>query len=275
MANEALKNKWQPVLRWIPELRAAQAQVLAETGVWVPLIRGLSHIGLETGFTGDPKSKSKGPGDCCGNRCSSSCGVCCKPGKDCTSDCYFHGLFQLFWPPFGGVDWSKTYDPGYNCYLGMKTLAIRYKQCGNWTGASAAFFGGTCLDAGVIDPNTNVDTATYVRRIDANISELRMLGVGNATDDPKVPPTNGGENTPDGEPSDPKCVDVLGKKVCLDLGLDTISNPLDPVNIARAAFDAYLPRIAFIVLGVILLGIGVATVVFDTSPLGRFTRGSG
>ena len=133
MANDDLKNKWQPCIRHAKHITAAQALVMAETGVWVAADRAFGHMGIETGYTGNPKLKSRGV-----NRC------CPKPGQDCTPDCRAWGLFQIFWPPFRGVDWDRLFDPAYNCYIGLKVLAARYQECGNWPAASSAFFSGSC-----------------------------------------------------------------------------------------------------------------------------------
>lgn len=261
MANDALKNKWQPILRYSKEFRAAQALVLAEEGVWVPFIRMAAHCGIETGYSGDKNSVS-GPNNCCDNRCSQQCGTCCTSGKDCGPDCRAHGLFQIFWPPFGGVDWSRIYDPGYNSYLGAKVLARRFKQCGSWRGASAAFFAGSCVDIGTIDPNTGTDQAKYDQAMTDNMAELEQLGVGDETENPKVPPSNGSTNTSDGKPGDPKCIHILGQELCFDFGLDTEIPSATPVDIARAAFEQYFPRIAVLATAIVLLAIGVYATVY-------------
>ena len=56
MANRELEQKYKNVTRWLPEFQDAQARVLLEEGVLVPIDRMCSHCHLETGGTGDPKS---------------------------------------------------------------------------------------------------------------------------------------------------------------------------------------------------------------------------
>jgi hypothetical protein len=43
---KALKNKWQPMVRWAAEVTAAQTAVMAETGVWVDADRIFGHMGM-------------------------------------------------------------------------------------------------------------------------------------------------------------------------------------------------------------------------------------
>lgn len=230
MANDDLKNKWQPCIRHAKHITAAQALVMAETGVWVAADRAFGHMGIETGYTGDPKLKSRGINSCCP-----------KPGQDCTPDCRAWGLFQIFWPPFRGVDWQRLFDPAYNCYIGLKVLAVRYQECGSWPAASSAFFSGSCEIIGVEDGSTGTDDAEYRRALERNIKELNTLGIGQAvtgggpTTDPKDPTTStpdGGTNTP-GE----KC--IPGTPICVD-----------PGAILAGQLDQYAGRALVFIVGV-------------------------
>lgn len=242
MANEDLKNKWQPCIRHAKHITAAQALVMGETGVWVNADRAFAHMGIETGYTGDPKLNSRGV--------NSDGGTNCHKKGDCAPDLRAHGLFQIFWPPFRGVDWGKINDAAYNCYIGLKVLAYRYQECGNWPGASAAFFSGSCNLNGTEDVSTGTDDAEYRAALERNMRELNTLGIGVAvgdgggtTTDPKDPkgsPQDGGPNTPtDGKTCIP------GTPICVDTGA-----------IVAAQAELFTGRILVFVLGAALLLIG-------------------
>jgi hypothetical protein len=96
---DALKNRWQPCIRHAKHITSQQAVVLAETGIWVNADRAFAHMGIETGYTGDPKLKVGGQS------------VLSETRQDCSPDCRAWGLFQIFWPPFRGVDWKRLFDP--------------------------------------------------------------------------------------------------------------------------------------------------------------------
>ena len=235
MANDDLKNRWQPCVRHAKHITAAQTLVLGETGVWVNADRALAHMGIETGYTGDPKLKSRGV-----NRC------CPKPGQDCTPDCRAWGLFQIFWPPFRGVDWQRLFDPAYNCYIGLKVLAVRYQECGNWQGASSAFFSGSCQIIGTEDGSTGTDDREYRAALERNIKELNSLGIGavagGATppkgSDPETSTRDGGTNT-----TSAKC--LPGTDICID-----------PGAIVADQIEANTGRVLVAVLGAALLLLG-------------------
>ena len=236
MANlDDLKNRWQPCIRHAKHITSQQAVVLAETGVWVNADRAFAHMGIETGYTGDPKLKSRGVNRCCPN-----------PGKECSPDCRAWGLFQIFWPPFRGVDWNRALDAEYNCYLGLRTLATRYLECGNWPGASAAFFSGSCSLNGTEDVSTGTDDAEYRAALERNMRELNQLGitagVGNTKPpkgtDPETSTPDGGTNTP-GE----KC--LPGTDLCID-----------PGAIAAARLRDMVGRSLLFIFGAALLLIG-------------------
>ena len=237
MANDDLKNKWQPCIRHAKHITAGQATVLAETGVGGPADRAFSHMGIETGYTGDPKLKSRGVNQCCP-----------KPGQDCTPDCRAWGLFQIYWPPFRGVDWQRLFDPAYNCYVGLKTLAIYYQQCGSWPGASNKFFTGVACDPiGVEDGSTGTDDSEYRKAMERNMRELNTLGIGQAvtgggTDANPKPPKG---STPDGGTNTPgeKC--IPGTPICVD-----------PSAILNAQLEQYAGRALVFILGAALLLIG-------------------
>lgn len=206
-----LERKWKPITKWIPNMQRAQAKVLAEENIWVPLDRMCAHSGIETGYTGNPNIISVGVNACCPN-----------PGTQCSGDCRAHGLFQIYWPPFSGVNWNKIYDPDYNCYLGARVLAVRYKQCGrNWRGASMAFFSGSCVDIGVIDNSTGTSQARYDQAMRENIAELNELGIGTGEDgDLKAPQNPGNGNTGTDRPKNPddnaRCITIplINKEIC-------------------------------------------------------------
>jgi hypothetical protein len=237
---QELEKKWKPILKWLPEFRQAQTKVLAEEGVWVPLIRMCSHCGIETGYTGDPNIVSRGT--------NSDSGTGCHRDGRCSPDLKAHGLFQIFWPPFKGVNWSNVNDPAYNSYLGAKVLAQRYKECGSWRAASMAFFAGSCVDLGVIDHSTGTDQKTYDAAMTKNMAELEQLNVGVENDDPKSQPTDGSKNTPTDKP---ECKTILGKEFCLP------NLSLDPSVILQGVIEQYLPRIVMVAIGILLLAIGV------------------
>lgn len=243
MVNRELEQKYKNVTRWLPEFQDAQARVLLEEGVLVPIDRMCAHCHLETGGTGDPKSKSKGP--------APARYRCPDPGRSCSPDFYYHGLFQIYWPPFP-VNWNDIEKPGYNAYCGAKTLAIGYKACGNnWRNASIKFFSGSCVDVGLIDENTNVDVKQYDEGIRKRISELNEIGIGAGDDNPKVPTPDGTPNTPTGG----NCVTVFGKEICkpnpADVAQDVIMNQI------QAAF----PKLILFAVGIGVLFLGLRAVV--------------
>jgi hypothetical protein len=237
MANDDLKNKWQPVIRWIPEFREAQKKVLAETSVFVPLDRMCAHCGLETGYTGNPRSISGSNVDC-------NCNGQCAP------DCRYHGLFQIFWPPFSGTDWSKIEDPAYNSYLGAKVLAYRYNQCGrNWTNASVSFFAGNCQITGTTDANTGTTDKEYIDTINNNIAELNSLGISSETGEPtnpkpKTDSENGGANTSTEIPSNCRIIPIINQQVCMP-------------SLDESVIAPYFQRGILSILGIIVLIIGI------------------
>lgn len=243
----ALAEKWKPITKWIPQIQAQQAIVLAETGYWVPLDRALSHIAIETGWTGDPKILSRGTNAPCPN-----------PGNECAADLRAHGLFQIYWPPFQ-VQWNKIHDPDYNIYCGLKTLAYRRKQCGSWDGASMAFFSGSCVDVGVIDNSTGTDQKEYLDAMQRNMADLNAngIGTGDANSDPKSPPVGNG-NTPTGEPSSPpsseNCLTVLGKEICAPSTGDVIG------AVITANFGTWMQTGIVLVIGVLILFIGLRAI---------------
>lgn len=247
---QELQNKWKPILRWLPEFRQAQTQVLAEEGVWVPLIRMASHCGIETGYTGDPNIVSRGTNSDSGTGCN-------KDGR-CSPDLKAHGLFQIFWPPFRGVNWNKINDPAYNSYLGAKVLAQRYKECGSWRAASMAFFAGSCVDVGVIDHSTGTDQKAYDAAMTSNMEELEEIGVGVENNDLKDRATDGPKNTPAG-----KCKTIFGKEFCLpDVSVPSLPNvSLDPAVAIQNLITEYLPRIVLVLIGVLLLALGVWSLI--------------
>jgi hypothetical protein len=100
MANDDLKNRWQPCIRHAKHITAQQAVVLAETGVWVAADRAFRSYGDRDGYTGDPKIKESGV-----NRC------CPKPGQDCTPDCRAWGLFQISGPRSAESIGNGSFDP--------------------------------------------------------------------------------------------------------------------------------------------------------------------
>lgn len=230
--NKELEEKYKKVLRWLPEFQEAQAQVFLEHGVLVPLDRMAAHCHLETGGTGDPKTRSKGP--------APSRYRCPDPGDSCSPDFYYLGLFQIYWPPFK-VDWDKIYDPKYNSYCGAKTLAIAYQSCGNnWRNASIKFFSGSCINVGVIDDNTDVDTKQYDEGIRKRIYELNQIGIGSGEDNPKVPTPDGGTNTGTGA-----CPSLFGVPLCVN------TNAL----IGNTLLEQFPRLLLFVVgIGVLLLG---------------------
>lgn len=237
MANDDLKNRWQPCIRHAKHITAAQTLVMAETGVFVPADRSFAHMGIETGYTGDPKLKSRGV--------NSDSGTGCHKDGRCAPDLRAHGLFQIFWPPFTGVDWNNIHDAAYNCHIGLKVLAYRYRECGNWPGASAAFFSGSCTLNGTEDVSTGTDDATYRAALERNMQELNTLGIGitvggsNGADpkDPPISPPDGGTNTPD----DSKTC-IPGTAICVDTGA-----------IVAAQAELFTGRILVFVLGAALL----------------------
>jgi hypothetical protein len=258
---QELEKKWKPILKWLPEFRAAQTKVLAETGIWVPLVRMAAHCGIETGYTGNPKLPSVGV--------NSDSGTGCHRDGRCAPDLHAHGLFQIFWPPFGGVDWNKIYDPAYNSYLGAKVLAYRYKECGSWRGASMAFFAGSCVDIGTVDNSTNTSQKEYDQAMSQNMAELEQIGVSSeGNTDPKGPTSNGSTNTKTdeseccvlGKCGKCQCRTIFGKEICTpDIIFPGAS--LDPNTIAQVFIDEYLPRIILVIIGILLLAIGVWSVL--------------
>lgn len=162
-------------------MNKAIATVAAETGVTVPLLRVLAHAHLESGGTGDPKTISIGTNTCCPRP-----GIDCSPGPDCRA----MGIMQIFWPPFGGVKWDKILDLDYNVYIGTKVLAYRYKECGDWDGASVAFFSGGCDKNGATcDASTGVCVSEYLTGIHQRMRELAQIGIDN-TSGGGLPPTS-------------------------------------------------------------------------------------
>ena len=236
--NQELEKKYKAVLRWKNEFQEAQARVLLENGILVPLDRMFAHCHLETGGTGDPKSKSKGPAPV-KYRCPD-------PGVSCSPDFYYDGLFQIYWPPFK-VDWDKIFDPGYNAYCGAKTLAIAYESCGrNWRQASIKFFSGSCVDVGVIDANTNVDVKQYDEGIRKRIYELNQIGIGQGEDNPKAPAPTGPTNTPEGE-----CPKIFGLSICLPNMTDILRPQLEQ--------GFYRGVLLFLGIGILFLGLRAVT----------------
>ena len=230
-----LKNRWQPMVRHASKLTAAQALVLAETGVWVPADRAFSHMGIETGYTGDPKLKSRGV-----NRC------CPKPGQDCTPDCRAWGLFQIFWPPFRGVDWQRLFDVEYNCYIGLKALAVRHQECGSWPGASSAFFSGSCEIIGTEDGSTGTDDSEYRAAMARNIKELNQIGIASGIGSVQPPKGSGPEtSTPDGGTNTTGAKCLPGTDICID-----------PGAIAAGRLQDVVGRSLIFILGAGLLLIG-------------------
>jgi hypothetical protein len=204
-------------------------------------------MGIETGYTGDPKLKSKGVNVCCNRQLASA-----QPGRDCTADCRAWGLMQIYWPPFGGVDWSRLMDPDYNIYIGVKVLATRYKECGSWAGASAAFFSGSCNLIGTVDQSTGTDDSEYQAALRRNMGELQQLGIGSGvtgSKDPKDPTTStpdGGANTKgDGK----TC--VPGTPICID------TPTIDPTALVTGQITAGLGKGLVLILGAALLLVGV------------------
>jgi hypothetical protein len=246
LVDNALKNKWQPVVRWMTEYRAGQQKVFAEEAVLVGLDRMCGHVGIETGYTGDPNSISRGVNQCCPN-----------PGKDCTADCRAYGLFQIFWPPFSGVDFSKNklLDPGYNSYLGAKTLAVNYKACGrDWTKASRKFFTGNCEFTGTVDPSTGTTEEVYLSALKQNMDELHSLGISTETgkaptpDQTPGPTNNGNGNTP--TDASQVCTDILGQHICVpkpSLSTDAITGIVTP----------YFDRAILLLVGALILIVGL------------------
>lgn len=215
----------------------------------VPIDRALAHMYIETGGTGDPNIVSKGTNAPCPN-----------PGKECSADLRAHGLFQIYWPPFTGVNWSKITDPDYNCYIGLKTLAYRKKQCGSWDGASLAFFAGSCVDIGTVDNSTGTSQAAYLKAVHTHMDELHQLGIGSGGFDggsnganpkptPDNPPTNGDTNTPTETPNN--CVSILGQQVCTpDVG-----------SLVSDYITANFPRAVLVFVGILILFFGLRKVV--------------
>ena len=247
MANlDALKQQWQPCLRWIGKVQSAQTRVFGETSIAVPIDRAMAHMYVETGGTGNPNIVSRGTNQPCPN-----------PGKECAADLHAHGLFQIYWPPFSGVDWSKINDPDYNSYLGLKTLAIRKQQCGNWDAASRAFFAGHCVDMGTVDESTQTSENEYVSAINQHIAELNQLGIGSGgatgtnpkPSTPENPPPNGGTNTTTGGQSN--CVSILGQQICTpDVG-----------SLISQYITSNFPRVVLVIIGILVLFFGLRRVV--------------
>lgn len=253
-ALDALKQQWQPCLRWIGKVQTAQAQVMAETGIAVPIDRAMAHMYVETGGTGDPTIRSQGV--------NQSCAVYGKtPGVDCAADLHAHGLFQIYWPPFSGVNWNKINDPDYNSYLGLKTLAIRKQQCGGWDAASRAFFAGHCTDMGTVDTSTNTSENQYVAAINQHMAELNQLGIGSGgggtstnpkstpTPTPTNPPPSGATNTTIAPPAN--CVSILGQQVCApDVG-----------SLISTYITDNFPRAILVTVGALILFIALRRIV--------------
>lgn len=178
--NAEIKQNFKNVLRWRPELEQAQADVLAEMGMLVPMDRACSHMKIES--NGDKNATS--------------------------DDGAGKGLFQITNPGIP-VDWGRVYDPAYNCYLGLKTLATKYNHCCNsqnqcgWSYASSAFFAGHCVDVGALDINNGTSQAEYAKVLLMYIDQMRQIGIGEtfagSPIDPKSPEqpnlNNGGGNT--------------------------------------------------------------------------------
>jgi hypothetical protein len=241
------------------EYRNAQQKVFAEEAVLVGLDRMCGHVGIETGYTGDPKIVSRGVNQCCPN-----------PGVDCTADCRAYGLFQIFWPPFHGVDFSvnKLTDPDYNSYLGAKTLAVNYKVCGrDWTKASRKFFTGNCEFTGTIDPSTGTTEEVYLTTLKQNMDELHSLGI--FTETGKVPspvpkpgnPTNHGDGNTQTATSE-TCFDLLGQHICFGTP-DFTKNTLPNISLDNATtlLTALFQRGILLLVGVLILIVGLYFVV--------------
>jgi hypothetical protein len=263
MANRELEDKWKKVLKWVPTFQQAIGAVALETGVTVPLTRLISHCGIETGYSGDPKSVSGNRTTCCDQYGDFVVGV------DCSPDCRYHGLFQIYWHICQKVDWNKIYDPYYNSYLGAKYLACAYNECGTWRKASTKFFTGSCNFTGTVDDNTGTDDATYDHQMTQNMQELAQLGYEDLPDPKsKTPTPNGSTNTPTDTPNNGcagNTVSIFGLTLCLDFGTknDPVSTTLSNVfgEQLQSLVDNALPRIVLIVVGIILLAIAAYAVL--------------
>lgn len=263
MANDDLHAKWDKVLKWVPTFQQAIGQVALETGVTVPLTRMISHCGIETGYTGDKNIVSKGV-----NRCCDTFNANAVVGKDCSPDCRAHGLFQIYWPPFKGVDWNKIYDAYYNSYLGAKTLAYNFNTCGTWRQASTKFFTGQCGFSGTVDDSTGTSDSDYDVAMRKNMAELGQLGYEDLPDPKEKTPTpDGSTNTPTDEPNQcaGKTVNIFGVNLCLDFGTsnDPVSSALSNIlgEQLQGIVNEYMPRIVLIAVGLIVLAIAAYAVL--------------
>jgi hypothetical protein len=259
---EELKKKWEPVTKYESNFIHAIGTVLFEEGVQVPLVRMFAHCMIES--QGDSEAVS-GPNKCCSDFGPYT------PGIECSPDCRAHGLFQIYWPICGTLtDWNKVSQVNYNSYLGAKYLACAFKICGTWRKASRKFFTGNCEPTGTIDPNTGTSEDKYDQLMTQYMSELAQIGFDKDPEIPKVtaPPTDGSTNTPTA--NDPTCFDIpfTSIHVCPNqlAGVNPLDN-LNPTAIIQSTIDSWLPRIALIVIGVLLLAIGAYTLINSGSPI--------
>lgn len=221
--NDQMKQKWEPILQWLPNVRQAQQRVLADEGQMPPGTRILAHMQIEDP-QGKPGIPSRGVNDT----------SYCKPCDTCSCDGHAYGLMQVFWPGFTPVDWNrlKSSDPGdasYQIYAGGRTLALKYKQCGNWVDASHAFFSGSCQLDNTTDDSTGTSARQYAAAMDKNLRELADLGIsdtGGADPDTGNPKGNNhsGNGGSSGGNDKPPAVSVNPVQVAANL-IGAISKP--------------------------------------------------
>lgn len=230
--NAEIKRNFDACLRWRPELEQAQTDVLAEMALLVPMDRALAHMKIE--------SNGK---------------------KDATSaDGAGKGLFQITDPGIP-VDWNRVYDPAYNCYLGLKTLATKYNHCCNsgkcgWTYASSAFFAGHCVDVGAVDINNGTSQAEYAEALLMYLDQMRQIGIGDtfagSPIDPKspTPPTSGDGGGSMGTDSNQIC---LGP-ICIPVSMPSLP---DVAGLVGQGFA----RVFLVAIGLGVLFIGLRRIV--------------
>ena len=142
-------SPWPKINAWDPEIRNAESQVYADTGVWVPENVVMDIAEIETG--GDWPDPPNYAG--------------------------YAGVMQVGPGSMGAYDMGRVVaDKNYSMWAGVNELALRERDSGflPWRNVAVGYFSGHYYPTGSADQyNTDYQ---YQAAFDRNINQLREAG---------------------------------------------------------------------------------------------------
>lgn len=140
------RSPWPAIERWDQQIVAAENQVYADTGVWVPSDTVKAIMQIETGGNWPDPPNSAGAA----------------------------GLMQVTSSTLGSYDMGRVVsDPYYSAWAGVNELALREKSSGflPWRNVAVGYFSGHYTPTGASDGNST--DQQYQDQYDRNVQAMR------------------------------------------------------------------------------------------------------